>query len=81
VKKLSGDASPSPPLEERVGERRPFSAANLNFFTASEPLQLQLQTPNFKLQRNFNFQTQKDHDGTNETHGTDGTSTRIALMQ
>src|SRR6266566_3167333 len=28
---MSGDASPSPPLEERVGERRPFSAANLNF--------------------------------------------------
>src|SRR6266704_565243 len=25
-------------LEERVGERRPFSAANLNFFTASDPL-------------------------------------------
>jgi len=38
VKKLSGDASPSPPLEERVGERRPFSAANLNFFTASARL-------------------------------------------
>src|SRR6266581_1852560 len=42
---LSGDASPSPMpvptqsgLEERVGERRPFSAANLNFFTASDPL-------------------------------------------
>ncbi len=25
-------------LEERGGERRPFSAANLNFFTPSDPL-------------------------------------------
>ena len=50
VKKLPMRASPSPPVEERVGERRPFSAANLNFFTASDPLQSAI--PHFRISVN-----------------------------